>query len=100
MSERFSLPVRLDSSGAAALVQALLACRGRPLQIDASGVEVIGARAIEVLVATAKQWALDAQPIALVAASDRFRATCTTLGLDPDAPWAPGAAPLRAGGAA
>lgn len=87
MSERFSLPARLDSSGAAALVPALLAQRGKPLTLDAGGVEVIGARALEVLVAAGRQWALDGQPLQIDAPSERFGAVCATLGLRPDMPW-------------
>jgi chemotaxis protein CheX len=87
MTERFTLPGRLDSSGAPALVQALLARRGRPLVLDAAGVEVIGARAIEVLIAAGRQWAADGQAMAIDAPSDRYRAACTALGLSPEAPW-------------
>ena len=87
MTERFTLPGRLDSSGAPALVQALLVRRGRPLVLDAAEVEVIGARAIEVIIAAGRQWALDGQDISVDAPSDRYSAACAALGVSPDTPW-------------
>lgn len=87
MTERLKLPGRLDSSGAPALVDMLMAHRGGPLTIDASGVEVLGARAMEVLVAAGRQWQADGQPLAIEGASDRYVAACATMGLAPDAPW-------------
>jgi anti-anti-sigma regulatory factor len=89
LTERFLLPARLDSSGAIPLVQALQMRRGQPLCLDASEVEVIGALALEVIIAAARQWAADDQPFSLAAPSKRFCATCTSLGLCSDAPWLP-----------
>ena len=90
MTERLMLPGRLDSSGAPALVDMLMARRGGPLTLDASGVEVMGARAMEVLVAAGRQWQADGQVLAIDSASDRYLAACATMGLAPDAPWASG----------
>lgn len=87
MIERFTLPDRLDSSGAAGLVGLLLAFRGGPLTIDASGVEVIGARAMEVLIAAGRQWAADDAPLEIAGVSDRYIAACEALGLRPECPW-------------
>lgn len=88
MIERFTLPARLDTSGAAALVPALLSRRGQPLEMDASGVEVLGARAVEVIIAAGRQWAEDGMPLVVGAMSERYRATFGTLGLSASAPWA------------
>lgn len=88
MIERFTLPARLDTSGAAALVQALLSRRGQGLELDASGVEVLGARAVEVLIAAGRQWARDGVPLSMVAMSARYTTTCDTLGLSAETPWA------------
>lgn len=93
MTEQLSLPVRLDSSGAPPLVQALLERRGQPLILDAAGVEVIGALALEVIVAAGRQWQADGQPLSVASPSGRFTATCAALGLRPDAPWLGAAAP-------
>jgi chemotaxis protein CheX len=87
MTERFILPDRLDTSGAAGLVDRLLGLRGAPLTIDASGVEVIGARALEVLIATGQQWAADGVLLRIDGVSDCYAAACETLGLRPEAPW-------------
>lgn len=88
MTEGFILPRRLDSSGAPGLAQALIARRGAALVLDASEVEVIGALALEVLIAAGRQWAADAQPISIIAPSERFQSACATLGLMPLTPWA------------
>lgn len=61
--------------------------RGRPLVVDASEVEVIGALALEVIVSARRQWQADGQPFALQDPSDRFRSSCSALGLSADAPW-------------
>lgn len=87
MTERLTLPGRLDSSGAPALVDMLMARRGGPLILDASRVEVMGARAMEVLIAAGRQWQADGHALTIDSASDRYTAACTTLGLLPDAPW-------------
>lgn len=87
MTERFILPNRLDSSGAAALAASLLAHRGHGLILDASGVEVIGALSMEVLIATGRQWTADEQVLTVHAPSSRYISACETMGLVPDAPW-------------
>ncbi|MGP9806148.1 STAS domain-containing protein [Paracoccus sp. NSM] len=87
MTEPFILPDRLDSSAAPALVSALGQRVGQPLQIDAAGVEVIGALALEVIIAAGLQWQADGQPLAITQRSPRFEAACNALGLQADAPW-------------
>ncbi len=88
MTESFTLPARLDTSGAASLVEALMCRRGQGLELDASGVEVLGARAVEVIIAAGRQWAEDGVPLAVVAMSGRYTTTCAALGLSAEAPWA------------
>ncbi len=88
MTERLMLPGRLDSSGAPALLDMLMARRGGPLTLDASAVEVMGARAMEVLVAAGHQWQADGHALVIDGASDRYAAACATMGLAADAPWA------------
>ncbi|NBE09528.1 STAS domain-containing protein [Paragemmobacter ruber] len=87
MTERFILPNRLDSSAAAALAAALLERRGHGLDLDASEVEVMGALAMEVLIAAGRQWSADGQTLAIQAPSLRYAAACEAMGLAPDAPW-------------
>lgn len=87
MIESFTLPARLDTSGAALLVETLLSRRGRGLELDASRVEVLGARAIEVIIAAGRQWIEDGVPLSVVAMSERYAATCAVLGLSADTPW-------------
>ena len=87
MTERLCLPARLDTSGARALADMLMAHRGGPLGIDASAVEVVGALAMEVLIAAGRQWQADGHRLAIDGASPRFIAACKVLGLSPQAPW-------------
>lgn len=91
MTEAFTLPARLDSSGAPALLQGLLDHRGHALNLDVSGVEVIGALAFEVLIAAGRQWEADGHTLTLTNLSDRYLAACAALGLRCDAPWHSGA---------
>ena len=78
---------RLDSAQAQPLAADLCARRGRALQLDVSAVESISALALEVIIAAARQWALDGQEFALTGRSARFAETCTLLGLEPASPW-------------
>ena len=87
MTDLLTLPTRLGSSEAPTLLNGLLDRRGRALTLDASGVEMIGALSMEVIVAAGQQWAADGLVLDLAHPSDRFAATCATLGLRPDAPW-------------
>lgn len=87
MTEHFILPDRLDSSAAPGLMTALQGHVGKPLVIDAGQVEVIGALALEVLVAGGRQWEADGQSLTIARPSARFAAACRSLGLRSDAPW-------------
>jgi chemotaxis protein CheX len=87
MTDQLTLPDRLDSSGAAPLARELLSRRGKPLVLDAAGVEVIGALAFEVIVAAGRQWDADGVQLNIEQPSDRYLAAAQALGLKPDAPW-------------
>lgn len=87
MSDVFTLPSRLDSSGALPLMQGLLARRGQPVTLDARGVDLVGALALEVIVAAGRQWAADHQELLIAGPSDRFTAACDAMGLCATAPW-------------
>ncbi|WP_434615655.1 STAS domain-containing protein [Tabrizicola sp. M-4] len=87
MTEHFTLPERLDSSAAPALLAALRAHMGKPLVLDADGVELIGALAFEVIIAAGRQWEADGQTLSVHRPSTRFAAACRTLGLCCEAPW-------------
>jgi chemotaxis protein CheX len=91
MTEALILPARLDSSGAPSLLQTLLDRRGQPLLLDASAVEVIGALALEVVIAAGRQWNDDGCTLTMINPSDRYLAACAALGLRADAPWQAGA---------
>jgi chemotaxis protein CheX len=87
MIEVFALPSRLDSSAAPSLLDSLMTRRGQPLHLDASEVELVGALALEVVIAAGRQWDLDGHPFSLKSPSDRFTSACDVLGLNATAPW-------------
>lgn len=87
MTESLCLPRRLDSAAALQLVPALLPLRNRPLRIDASEVEVMGALAFEVLLSAARQWTDDGHVLTLSRPSDPVRAAARSLGLERSMPW-------------
>lgn len=87
MIQNFILPDRLDSSAAPALARTLSDLRSQPVALDASGVEVIGALACEVIIAAQRQWKTDGQAFTVTQPSARFEAACAALGLQSDAPW-------------
>lgn len=97
MTEHFILPVRLDSSAAPGLVAALRDRAGRPLILDAGRVEVIGALALEVIIAGGRQWEADGKSLTISQPSARFTAACQALGLNVAAPWQglPSGAPAK-----
>ncbi len=85
--------VELDAvlalNAAAALAERLLAVRGRPVRLDASGVQRLGAQGLQVLLSAEQTWAGDANAFEIVAPSDRFLADWRLFGA-PDQPgWPP-----------
>ena len=87
MARALKLATRLDSAQAQGLAADLCARRGKALQLDISPVETVSALALEVIIAAARQWALDGQDFGLTGRSARFAEACTRLGLAPQAPW-------------
>ena len=81
------LPDRLDSSAASALRTDLLGRRGRALILDASGVEMMGALSLEVIIAAGRQWDADGHDLQVQAGSGRYVVCCQVLGIDPLTPW-------------
>lgn len=87
--QRHPLPTRLPPQEAAALQAALLALRGRPVALDASGVTQIATPCIQVLLAAARTWREDATALRLADPSPEFLATLAYLAVDPAALQAP-----------
>lgn len=89
MERIVELPRRFDAAQAQRLVGTLREHRGAALRFDASAVESMSALGLEVLVSAAKQWDADGLPLSVSSPSERFAATCRTLGLQADRPWEP-----------
>jgi chemotaxis protein CheX len=66
------LPSVIDLKAVAPLHQELLAARGRPLSLDASGVSRLGALGLQVLMSARATWAADGQPFAVSQPSEEF----------------------------
>ncbi len=71
----------LDLTAAADLAGKLLALRGLPITIDASGVRHIGAQCGQVLISAAKTWDSDGIPLSLIDPSAEFAEGLRLLGL-------------------
>lgn len=101
MKNVLELVPRLDAAAARRLARLLMTHRGYPLGLDATAVTVVSALALEVIIAAARQWHEDHQQLTMTGWSDAFAAGCTTLALDPQAPWiaAPIPPPDRSGAA-
>lgn len=76
-----SLPARIDNAAAEPLRQLLLARRGAPLQLDASGVEKLGTLSVQVLLAARKTWEADGLSLAVRDASEIMVAKLAQIGL-------------------
>ena len=70
----------LDLRVAALLQGELLEARGRPLQVDASQVEQIGALCLQVLLAARNTWKADGVALELTASSSEFDEGLALLG--------------------
>lgn len=79
---RLRLAPRLDMAAAPPLHAALTAARGRPLDIDLSGVERIGAQCAQLLVSARSSWAADGVALGFGPASPEARAQLAALGLE------------------
>jgi chemotaxis protein CheX len=70
----------LDLTAAAPLAAELLAARGKPATLDASGVQRLGAQCLQVLLAARALWSSDGQPWRLVDASPEFTDAAALMG--------------------
>jgi chemotaxis protein CheX len=70
----------LDLTAAAPLAGALLAVRGQPAILDASGVQRLGAQCLQVLLAARKTWSTDGQPWEVINPSPEFADTAALMG--------------------
>lgn len=66
------LPEVLDAKDAAPLLSALLAARGKPVEIDASRVRRIGMLGLRVLISARIAWAADDVSLRILNPSDVF----------------------------
>ena len=77
---RVRLPAAMDATSAEPLTRDLLALRGQPIHLDASGVERLGGLGLQVLLAARLTWRSDRIAFQLIEASDAFQADCALLG--------------------
>jgi chemotaxis protein CheX len=70
----------LDLNAAAPLVNEFLALRGRNVDVDASGVERLGAQCLQVLLSARRTWDADGAEFAVVSPSSEFTSTLALLG--------------------
>ena len=81
-----ALPQVLDLNAAAPLAAKLRSLRGRPITLDASGVQRIGGLCLQVLLSASVTWALDNVPLKLLGASSAFNEAAALLGASPFTP--------------
>ncbi|WP_374516103.1 STAS domain-containing protein [Brevundimonas sp.] len=74
------LPAVLDLHAAGSVKTELLARRGEPLALDASGVERLGGLSLQVLLSAARTWAADGQELIVSPVSDAFVEQCRAFG--------------------
>lgn len=86
------LPARLDSAAAVQLAHDLRYREGAPVTLDASQVELLGARALQTLIVAAGAWRAAGASFSVVNLSDAVRGQIATLGLS-DTRSIEGAAP-------
>jgi chemotaxis protein CheX len=84
------LPQVLDLNAAAPLAAELMSHRGRPIEIDASAVDRLGAQCVQVLLAARKTWDSDGLSFSTVAASAEFASVLGLLAA-PTQPFLPAA---------
>jgi chemotaxis protein CheX len=77
---QIALAAVLDLTEARPLADALAALRGRPLQINAIGVDRLGALCLQVLIAARRSWAADGAAFAIVGISPAFAEQSARLG--------------------
>jgi chemotaxis protein CheX len=70
----------LDLTAAAPLAAELLAARGKPATLDASGVQRLGAQCLQVLLAARGLWSSDGLPWRVVDPSSEFADATALMG--------------------
>ena len=83
-----ALPSVLDMRAAAPLRDALLALRGSPLDLDASGVANLGGLCLQVILSAAKTWDADGCQMRIVDPSEPFQQAIQLLGQNGPGPFA------------
>lgn len=79
---RHPLPPRLLPQDAAALQASLIGLRGRPVELDASGVVQIATPCVQVLLSAARSWREDGVRLGLAAPSAEMLAVLAHLAVD------------------
>lgn len=74
----------LDLNEASILHGKLLELRGKPIEIDASAVERVGAQCVQILVAAQRNWQADRLDFSFSDRSDVFEKTLKLIGIDMD----------------
>lgn len=77
---RVRLPCAIDIRSVATLTDQLLALRGQPVSLDASGVERLGGLGLQMLLSARLTWQADNLPFAIIDPSDAFLADAALLG--------------------
>jgi chemotaxis protein CheX len=80
----YPLPAALDAGAAGELARSLLALRGQPLVLDASGVGRVGALGLQVLVSARRTWGRDGLALTIERRSEVFAAALARAGLEAD----------------
>jgi anti-anti-sigma regulatory factor len=75
------LPARLDSAAAAELAQALCAREGADVALDAAGVDLMGAKALQTLLVAAAAWREAGHGFAVIGLTEKVRGQLAMLGL-------------------
>jgi chemotaxis protein CheX len=81
-SVRLRLPAVIDLRAASSLAENLRALRGRPVRLDASGVERLGGLGLQVLLSGRLTWRADRLDFTVEQASDAFQADCALMGAE------------------
>jgi chemotaxis protein CheX len=77
------LPEQLDMPVAAQLAQSFAALVGEPLAVDGARVQRLGASCAQVLLAAARTWKSEGDPLSLQNPSPRLLEDLNLLGLEP-----------------
>ena len=75
------LPARLDSAAAIQLAQTLREMDGADVALDAAGVEMMGAKAMQTLLVAQAAWAAAGLRLSVTGLSDKIRSQVALMGL-------------------